>query len=312
MSLFEKNENQLKTEDIITDFYDAMFGSFNSYGSLNSVEQNTFSQVISILSNAESLKGHIPILPDMLIRLLDALKDPHSDIFTFVEIIEKDPSFAAEVLKVANTAKYNRRGNAVVHLRRATSFLGVAGLIKIASTLLLADVIPCKPLCYQLYGRQIWTHSVQCATLCEILAKADKQNEADAYFVGLIHDLGKIIVFNFLSEALDDSFNAITPCSQEFKTLMTEMSLDVTYFIAKEWLLPKIYVQALKEQRERYHGSLGSLLYKANRLSESFLLFDKGELTREEFQALGRQLDISDNIFDQFTEVAPDIAQSIT
>ncbi|MCO4799864.1 MAG: HDOD domain-containing protein [Colwelliaceae bacterium] len=307
----KNNNNTLPTEELVTDFYDVMFSSINTYGSMKSLEQNTLNHVIKILNNPAQLSSHIPNLPTMLIKLLDALNDPHADFFTFVEIIELDPSFAAEVLKVANTAKYNRSDKEIIYLRKATSFLGITGLMKIASTLLMADVIPCKPIYYKLYGRLIWVHSVQCATLCELIARSEKQNAADAYFIGLIHDIGRIIIFNCLSEALGETFSSLTPCSREYKTLMTEMTMDMTYFIAKEWQLPSIYVEALKQQREINRDSLGELLYKANRLSENYLLFMKKDIEEQDYQKLQNELSITEKVFDEFNELAPTISDSI-
>lgn len=278
---------------------------------MNLVERKTIDHVLRTLNDKRKLKGLIPNLPEMLINLLDALKDPHDDVFTFVDIIEKDPSFAAEVLKLANTAKYNHSNHDVIHLRKATSFLGLSGLMKIASTLLMADVIPCQPNHYKLYGRLIWTHSVQCATLCELIAKEEKQNQSDAYFIGLIHDLGRIIIFNCLSEAMGESFAAFAPCSNEYKIAMTKMSMNMTYFIAKEWGLPQVYVEALKQQKSGEYKDLGALLFKANRLSEHYLLLLEKAIDDEEHLALKESLAINNNVFEQFCELAPKIAESI-
>lgn len=306
-----KNVKGLATEALNTDFYDVMFGTINTNGDLSSLEQNTLNHVIKVLMDPENLQKHIPTLPDMLVKLLDTLKDPHADFFTFVDIIELDPAFAAEVLKVANTAKYNRTKNEIIYLNKATSLLGITGLMKIASTLLMADVIPCNPLYYQLYGRLIWVHSVQCATLCELLAKAEKQNTADAYFLGLIHDLGRILIFNCIAHGMKNPFSSLTPCSREYKTLMTEMSMDMTYFIAKEWQLPSVYVTALKQQRESNRSDLGELLYKANRLSENYLLFIKKDIKEDDYKALQLSLSIDDNVFDEFNDLSPIISESI-
>lgn len=312
--MFNIQENNVKgiaTEAINTDFYDVMFGCINTCGSMSTLEQNTLNQVVKMLNNPIELKKQIPTLPAMLVKLLDTLKDPHADFFTFVEIIERDPAFAAQVLKVANTAKYNRTNKEIIYLSKATSLLGVTGLMKIASTLLMADVIPCNPLYYQLYGRLIWVHSVQCATLCELLAKACKQNTADAYFIGLIHDLGRIIIFNCISEGMEDTFASLTPCSREYKTFMSEMSMDMTYFIAKEWQLPVVYVTALKQQRENSREPLSDILFRANRLSENYLLFAKKDIKENEYKNLQQSLNISEKIFEKFNELAPTIADSI-
>lgn len=312
--MFNTQENTVKglaSVALNTDFYDVMFGSINTHGALSSLEQNTLNQVTKVLNSPEQLKKQIPALPAMLVKLIDTLNDPHADFFSFVDIIELDPAFAAEVLKVANTAKYNRTNKEIVYLSKATSLLGISGLMKIASTILMADVIPCNPLSYQLYGRIIWVHSVQCATLCELIAKDEKQNNADAYFIGLIHDLGRIIIFNCISESMKNSFASLTPCNMDYKILMTEMSMDMSYFIAKEWQLPTIYIEALKQQRESSRNALADILYKANCLSENYLLFVKKDVKEEEYKQLQKSLGINEKVFDKFNELAPTISDGI-
>lgn len=307
--LVSVSEN-LFSEKLSTDFYDSMLGDIKTPSSMNRLERITLDNVIAILNHPEQLNRHIPMLPSMLICLLDAIKNPHADIFTFIDIIEKDPAFAAEVLKVANTAKYNRGDEEIIYLRSATSLLGIVGLLKIATTLLMADVIPCKPSDYKLYGRQIWVHSIQCATLCELIAKDEQKNQADGYFIGLIHDLGRIVVFNSLAETLGESFTSITPCSQPYKDLMTEMAIDMSYYIAQQWQLPSVYIEALNQQRASSRDGLGCLLYRANRLSENYLLFIKGNINKECHQQLQDELKINETIVDEFHQLASVIEES--
>jgi len=297
--------------DISTDFYDAMFGSLDSNHGMNLLERNTLTDVRKIIASPDALSQHLPNLPAMLIRLLDALNDPHADVFTFVDIIEKDPSFAAEVLKMANTAKYNRTDKEILFLRRATSFLGLNGLMKIATTLLMAEVIPCNPIYYKLYGRPIWTHSVQCANLCEWLANQSDESQSDAYFLGLIHDLGKIIIFNCQSGALGESVNSFTPSSKEYKVLMTEMSSEMTYFIAKKWKLPTLYVEALAQQCTEQHTPLAKILYQADKLSERYNLMSRGHTTENDVEDLLEQFSIDKEFWLEFIDMAAQVEADI-
>ncbi|GLX78623.1 metal-dependent phosphohydrolase [Thalassotalea insulae] len=305
-------KNLIPVGEVNIDFYNAMFGSVHACNSMSAIESGTYGRVVNMLKDPKELSDRMPLLPEMLIKLLDALKDPHSDIFTYLAIIEKDPTFAAKVVEVANTARYNRNNTEVVYLRKAASFLGTSGLMKIASTLLLSEVIPCEPIFYKLYGRQIWTHSVQCASLCELLAKEEGDNEADAYFIGLIHDLGRIIVFHCLTEVTGKTFRSLMPSSREFKVLMTDLSLEISHLLAQEWQLPSIYIVALEQQKEQTHDTLAELLFRANRLSEHYLLWQKHDVVMKDYQKLQQQLAISDQVFEQFNELAPEIAANMS
>jgi HD-like signal output (HDOD) protein len=286
-----------------------MFGDVDSNIPMDKLETKILHKVRAILNNPKRLNQHIPALPAMLVRLLNTIDDPDSSVSSFVEIIEQDPSLAIEVLKTANSAIYHRGDKEIISLSRAISFVGLSGLLRIATTLLMAKVIPCKPIYYKMFGKQIWVHSVQCATLCELLAANHDENEFDAYFLGLIHDLGKIIIFDCLSETLAGELISL-PGTKVFKELMTEMSVDISYFIAVEWKLPNIYAEALRQQKTKTRSTLAELLYKANILSEIYLLMIKDIISKEKCEDILTKYSVDKRIWLEFTEIAPEIEKN--
>jgi len=250
-----------------TAFYDAMFGTNNTDSGINHIEEKALQNVREILNSPQQLSKQIPPLPVTLLQLIDILKDPNSDFIEIAKLIEQDPGLAVEVLRVANSSLYFRGNKEITSLRNAVALLGISGISNISTTLLLEKVKPSKPIYYKMFGKQIWIHSVQCAFLCKTLAIENKNDEFDAYFLGLIHDVGKIIIFNCLCDALSSEFPGGNPGSQAFKELMAEMSADISYFIAIEWKLPAIYCEALDVQRSITSSVLSAQLYKGNLLS---------------------------------------------
>lgn len=292
-------------------FYDVMFGSTQTITEMNLVEEKALQNVRDILNNPQKLSSQIPPLPVVLLQLIDVLKDPNTEFSDIAEVLEKDPSLAVEVLRVANSSLYFRGGSEITSLQKAVSLLGVAGVANISTTILLEKIRPAKPIYYKMFGRQIWIHSVQCAFLCKALAIAEEQDEFDAYFLGLIHDVGKIIIFNCLCEALSGEFIADKPGSVAYKTLMAEMSADISFFIAQEWALPQIYQQALQTQHVTSRSALSKLLYKADLLSEVYLLLEKKLINDQLVELLLEKLSVDKEIWEQFVEVAPKVANSI-
>ena len=289
-----------------TAFYDVMFGDVNAEIPMHKLEIKILQKVKVILNDPKMLGQHIPALPAMLVRLLNTIQDPDSDVSSFVEIIKQDPSFAIEVLQKANSATYHRGDKEILSLSRAVSFIGLAGLLRIATTLLMARVIPCKPIYYKMFGKQIWLHCVQCATLCELLANNDDENGFDGYFLGLIHDLGKIIIFDCLSKALAEEITSL-PGTQVFKELMTEMSVDISYLIAIEWNLPNIYCEGLRQQKIENRSALAALLYKADKLSEVYLLRMKGIVSEETCADMLAKNSVDQALWLEFTGIAAEI-----
>lgn len=296
--------------NISTIFYDIMFGDINANIPMSKLETKVLEKVSAILNNPTSLSTHIPTLPAMLVRLLNAIDNPDSSVQSFVEIIEQDPAFALAVLKTANSALYHRGEKEIVSLNRAITFLGLTGLLQIATTLLMAKVIPSKPIYYAMFGKQIWLHSVQCATLCELLASKQDENAFDAYFLGLIHDLGKVIIFDCLSKALAEEISSL-PGTTIFKKLMTKMSVNISYLISIEWKLPKIYCEALEQQQTKPTSTLAVLLYNANQLGELYLMVNKGVISNAECKKMITKKAIDEDIWLNFTNIAPEIERNL-
>ncbi len=298
-------------ENLSTAFYDAMFGKAHLGTEMNNLEHKALQNVREILNSRDALSAQIPALPIVLLELINVLKDENADFMEIALVIEKDPSLAVEVLKVANSALYFRGEGELTSLRKAVSLLGVAGVANITTTILVEKIRPAKPIYYRMFGRQIWCHSVQCAFLCKAIALDNEIDEFDAYFLGLIHDIGKIIIFNCLCDALSTELPNDQPGSLAFKELMSEMSADISFFIAQEWHLPQLYCDALQSRRIKGSCSLAAVLYKGNLLSELYLMVKKGQLEQSLMVKILDRIDVSEDIWQEFLELAPKIETSV-
>jgi len=292
--------------NISTAFYDSLFDADNASTAMNPLEEKTLDNVRSILNDPKLLSKHIPALPSILLELIETLKDPNAEFLDFIEIIEKDPALAITVLKIANSAKYSRGDDTIQSIKKAVGILGTTGVANIATSILMKSLMPEKPIYFKKFGRQIWEHSQQCAFLCQILAAEYDQNEFDAHFLGLIHDVGKIIIFESLCNALSDVLSEDLPGSTVFKELMSEMSLDISYSIAKEWLLPQVHCEALMAQNSNKSSPLSIILYKANMLSEVYLLLRKKRIEEKQVKKVLEKLKVDESIWLSFIEKLDD------
>jgi len=288
-------------------FYDAMFGPEQSSTEMNDIEKAALENVRGILNTPKKLSTQIPPLPAVLIELIDTLKDENAQFMDIAKVIEKDPSLAIEVLKVANSALYYAGDGEITSLQKAVSLIGVSGIASISSTILLEKIRPAAPIYYKMFGRQIWVHSMQCAFLCRELASSEEQDSFDAYFLGLIHDVGKIIIFNCLCDALRVEAPGSSPGTRAYKELMSEMSADISFFIAQEWELPKIYCDALQAHNNVTSCPLAILLYKGNLLSETYLLINKKGLDETVIENLLDKLSVDKQIWANFIKMCPEI-----
>jgi HD-like signal output (HDOD) protein len=132
-----------------------MFGPEQSTTKINMIEQKALDNVRSILNNPTNLTYQIPPLPTILLQLINLLKDENSKFNDIAEVIEKDPSLAIEVLRVANSTLYFNATGEITSLQKPVSLIGVTGIASISSIILLEKIRPVAPIYYKIFGRQI-------------------------------------------------------------------------------------------------------------------------------------------------------------
>lgn len=265
--------------DLRTAFYDAMFDSNDV--NINPIEDQTIANVRSILNDPTNLSSYISPLPVIQIKLLELLEKEDVEFDELAELIEQDPAVATRVLAIVNSPMYLTR-NKAEDLMSAIKRMGVTGISNIASSVMMKGVKPHRPIYYKMFGRLIWIHSLQTAILCRGFAKEQGEEEFSGHFLGLIHDVGKIIIFNCLNDAFSEGVIEGEPGSMAFKDMMSEMSRDISYFIAREWELPEKFWSALYEQTAGPKSNLAVSLHRANSCAELYLLHEKNRITGPE------------------------------
>ncbi len=138
-----------------------------------------------------------------------------------------------------------------------------------------------------------------CATACRLIAKQKRIDEFMAYLVGLIFDVGKIIVFQCMSNSFKEINPEMTPQSTAFKQIMCEKSAKLTYLAAKEWQLPEILLIALREQTNTDNinrfSALGKILFSGNLAGEVYLLVQESVIKQEQGIDILKQNVFSEN-----------------
>ncbi len=70
-------------------------------------------------------KGDLPVLPDILIKLQNLLKNPDVSVVDIVRLIELEPTLAGNILKIANSAYYKTGYQQITTLLMAVNKLGL-------------------------------------------------------------------------------------------------------------------------------------------------------------------------------------------
>ncbi|HOE67314.1 MAG TPA: HDOD domain-containing protein [Candidatus Hydrogenedentes bacterium] len=159
-----------------------------SVSTLASIETSMrLTSVAALVRKMDSL----PVLPETVQRVREAMQDPNRSVGEVAEIITLDPPLAAKVLSVANSAAYGfpRR---VDNLTLAVSLLGLRETYTIVLSAAVLDVF--EKSAYFDYKR-FWVEAMCVAAAARVVAKAClKSQQAGVFAAGLLHDIGRVVL----------------------------------------------------------------------------------------------------------------------
>ena len=162
-------------------------------GDMNTVAFNFVRELADDLA-ADQLD--LPSLPDVVIRIREALLDEESSTDQIVRLIGSDPVLAARVLKTANSALFYSGTDSIGDLKTAVNRMGYDMVLNVSLTMVVQQLIHGNLLnAVKPHLETVWRHSVQVAAIAHILAKRETSINADeAFMAGLLHEIGKLYI----------------------------------------------------------------------------------------------------------------------
>lgn len=210
---------------------------------------------------------NIPRLSKGAVQLMKVVGDPDHTIDQVVKIIETDTALTALVLKKVNSASYGLVQE-VSSISRAITYLGDKMVENIAVSSCAPQVFEKELDGYESGKTALWEHSLRTAIAArELAGKAEHAISPDvAFTAGLLHDIGKAVTTDFMSDALPliqakiDS-RAVEDFLEGEQALLGTNHCTVGAALAEEWNLPVALVQAISfhhnpEQADEAHRGL--------------------------------------------------------
>ncbi|MGZ5052038.1 MAG: HDOD domain-containing protein [Methylobacter sp.] len=309
----EHKPNSGETLSLATSFSDFLLGVHSQDNQPPNQAERFIINGLEGMLRGSIPESAVPRLPDVAMALLKELANPNVSQEAIMAHITRDPALASEVLHMSNSALFRvMSGPKIVNLEKALIVLGLDNLKAIVSSALMKQLMAIAPIYFRMFGQHLWQHSLDCAHSCRTLAKlygrADPHN---AYLVGLMHDTGKLAIFNLLTQSLAQNLD-IQPRGSVFSHIVRDHSQELSAKIAREWLLPEYLLTALDEQIAAKPASVssiyGSILNQANILAEFKAVAEKAVRTNENFEGLLEKYSIS---LPLFKEVFPQATETL-
>ncbi|MFY0677532.1 MAG: HDOD domain-containing protein [Neptuniibacter sp.] len=247
----------------------------------------------------------IPKLSKSAMSLMHDLMSPEVDQNKIVKAVNEDPGLAGRVLSIANSPVYVAPGIKIKGIEHALSMLGHIRLRQVVMTSLMSNKFKIDSSYFETFGQSLWEHSTEVAINARDIADTKGGDAGLAYFAGLIHDIGKLIIFKKLVELHKKEQQQ--PHPQVFSNLLNDYSDVLTRRACEVWGLPEYWYQPVLEFQMASPGDLKSTesvaLFLANSCAELHTLYSAGEITQ--FELVWRLQEAGSDI-DEFMALYPD------
>ena len=251
----------------------------------------------------------LPSLPDVALNIRKAVEDENGSAEQIAEILSQDPSLAARLLQLANSALYRPRTE-IDSLQLAIARLGVRIVRDLVTTLAMRQLFNAESPVLEQHFRELWSCSTQVAAISRSLAASHHELENEqAMLAGLIHNIGALPVVMLAQHDTQLMNDKVALAS-----LSAEIQHRVGEIILRFWHFPQslIDVVSLSHDLHRHHeGPADYVDVVQAALIQGGYLKHEGESTPEAFVKLG----IDDNQLldnDEFKNGIDRTLQSLT
>jgi len=198
--------------------------------------------------------GALPPLPGTAVKLMNVINDPRSTVEDLVDTIRYDQAVTGEVLRLCNSAFFGL-SRTVTSLNEAMLCLGTVKVLQLVMSVHTNAMLARPQGGYGLPPGMLWKHSVAVALASAIVGqRLNIPNVNLAFTAGLLHDIGKVVLNEYVAREFAEIVRRVTEDHQSF----AEAERDVLGFshqeigarIAEKWKLPEAIVRCIRFHHE--------------------------------------------------------------
>jgi HD-like signal output (HDOD) protein len=191
--------------------------------------------------------GQLPTLPQVVHKIMSMIDRPETSAEGLGRMIEKDQVLSAKVLQLANSPFYGFPAR-IASVSHAVVVLGLNVVKGLTLGATVFDMMKAAGM------DQLWRHSLGVAMVSHLLAtRVGQKNPEELFVAGLLHDLGKVVMYVKLPETASRIEAAVR--DRDLYMIDAEREIlglthaDVAGWLAAAWHLPTV----LKEPIMYHH-----------------------------------------------------------
>jgi putative nucleotidyltransferase with HDIG domain len=210
--------------------------------------------------DSQSIKAAIQELkpiPQVALKILRLMDENKYDIDPIAREIQKDQVMTARMLQLANSSIFGTRRR-ITSVDHAVVYLGQDLMVKLILSAAVQGYFAQSGMGYALCKGGIYHHSVGCAHVAEALARQTGcEDPARAYTAGLLHDIGKVVLDQYVTPARPFFYREIMDTEDDVLSIETHVlrvkHTDVGAVLARLWSLPEPLIRVIQHHHHPHH-----------------------------------------------------------
>ena len=230
--------------------------------------------------NLLKVSGNLPVIPQILVQLIDLCNREEIDLQAVAGLVRKDAALAAKVLQLCNSAFIGAR-SPFTDVSQAVIYLGADTIRNLAISVSVQQAFRRVESKGRLFNLdRFWYHSYENAILAQRIAGVSGYtNPSEAYLAGLVHDLGKLVMWMAFPGKYAPLLFRDIRCQGSRLAFLEQENLQINHCDAGAWLLRQWGLPSLMADAVHYHHhpvdevaqalALTRIVYLADLLSHS-------------------------------------------
>ncbi len=200
-----------------------------------------------LLAALEERRLRLPVVPATLGRIMDLMGEAEVDLGELTYAVEMDPPLAAKVVGLANSAVL-RGSEPVLSVHEALMRMGVAEARNLVVAVTMRSGVFDLPDPER--GRALWEHAVTTAICCQTLLEDIPPWQDSGFLLGLVHDVGRVVMLSFLSEARRETRKLRRMEARVVAAAEDTLHAELGAAAVGSWAFPEPFVQAIRLHHE--------------------------------------------------------------
>ncbi|WP_265821435.1 HDOD domain-containing protein [Geovibrio ferrireducens] len=252
-----------------------------------------------------------PPIPQTAFKVVKILENPEYHVTDLVYCVSKDMGLTTEILRLANSALYSPSSK-ISTIKQAITYLGMSTVKNLVISLSSKALFGSGNL--RLLEQKLWEHSLTVAISARLTAlKAKPALAEECFIIGLLHDLGQLILAKEVSSyesIVQDAYNKKLDLRQMENENLGFDHTDVGGLALEKWGMPGHLTDVVRWHHQPDKSSykdLAHLICFANNLTKSKLIGINNHHDTEKFQISMKYLGMTPEDADELESALMDI-----